>query len=70
MPLIQCHVGEKVKTETEMTPEFLLSVMEISAADLARMGSIEPLSSRSPEVHITVQLHLLDPPSHLGGWQS
>jgi len=42
MPLIQCHVWEKVKNETEMTPEFLPSIMEISAADLARMGSIEP----------------------------
>lgn len=48
MPLIQCHVWEKVKNETEMTPEFLPSVMEISAAGLARMGSVEPISSRSP----------------------
>lgn len=48
MPLIQCHVWEKVENETEMTHEFLPSVMEISAADLARMGSIEPVSSRSP----------------------
>lgn len=48
MPLIQCHIWETVKNETEMTPELLPSVMEISAADLARMGSIEPVSSRSP----------------------
>lgn len=48
MPLIQCHVWEKVKNETEMTPEFLPSVMEISAAGPARMGSVEPISSRSP----------------------
>lgn len=48
MSLIQCHVWEKVKNETEMTPEFLPSVMEISAAGLARMGTVEPISSRSP----------------------
>lgn len=47
MPLIQCHVWEKVRNETEMTPEFLLSVMEISAADLGRLGSTEPVYSRS-----------------------
>lgn len=48
MPLVQCHVWEKVKNKTEMTPEFLHSIMEISAANLARMDSIEPVSSRSP----------------------
>lgn len=48
MPLIQCHVWERVRNETEMTPEFLRSIMEISDADLARMGSMEPFSSRSP----------------------
>lgn len=49
-----------------MTPEFLHPVMEISAADLARMGSILLFPQCHPEAHIADQLPPLEPPSLLG----